>query len=227
MPSILTNDNEQAIIKALDEEPTFSLNQGQNTDSTTFSGYEEAGITLTISPSISAGNYLKLQVKIEVSNFDESADSSPPPKSTRLVETAVTIPDGHTMVIGGVIIDDKTEVEQKIPLLGDLPLVGWLFRSTNQSNRKVNLYTFITPHIIGDDFANLDDISYQKKKEVEALRGDVLLFDPDFEMTNADERVIGAGANWIFEIPSYAEPDTGEMPVEAIKQKNESSSDMK
>jgi hypothetical protein len=118
-----------------------------------------------------------------------------------------------------VIINDQTEVEQKIPLLGDLPLIGWLFRSSANTTRKVNLYIFITPHIIGDDFANLDEISYQKKKEVEALRGDVLLIDPDFELTNADERMIGAGASWIFEIPSYAEPETGETSKEYIKPK--------
>lgn len=210
MPSILTNDNEQAKIEANDQQPTFSFNQGQNTDTTTFNDYEKAGIALTISPSISAGNYLKLQVKIDVSDFDQSSELSPPPKSERVVETAVTMPDGHTMVIGGVITNDHTDVTSKIPLLGDLPLVGWLFRSTAKSTRKVNLYVFITPHIIGDDFANLDDISYQKKKEVEALRGDVILFDPDWRISEADERVVGAEANWIFEIPSYAEPDTGE-----------------
>jgi general secretion pathway protein D len=210
MPSILTNDNEQATIEALDKEPTFSFNQGQNTDSTTFEDYQEAGITLTISPSISAGNYLKLQVKITISDFDETSDLSPPPATERLVETSVTIPDGHTMVIGGIIQKDRTEVESKVPFLGDLPLLGWLFRTQGGAERKTNLYIFITPHIIGDDFANLDDISYRKKKEVQALEGDILLIDPDFEYTNAEAQMIDAGANWIFEIPSYAEPDTGE-----------------
>ena len=225
MPSILTNDNEQAIIKALDNEPTFSFNQGQNTDSTTFDDYVEAGITLEISPSISAGNYLKLQVKITVSDFDDTSDTSPPPKSEREVSTAVTIPDGHTMIIGGVMTDDQTQVENKVPFLGDLPLVGWLFRSTSETQRKVNLYVFITPHIIGDDFANLDTISYRKKKEVQALNGDVMLIDPDFEYTNADRSVIDAGANWIFEIPSYAEPDTGETTEEYLEAQEKKNAD--
>jgi hypothetical protein len=121
------------------------------------------------------------------------------------------------MIIGGVVINDQTEVENKVPFLGDLPLLGWLFRSTSKTKRKVNLYVFMTPHIIGDDFANLDDISYRKKLEVRALKGDVMLIDPDFEETNADLRVLDAGANWIFEIPSYAEPDTGETSKTYIR----------
>jgi len=218
MPSILTNDNEEATIEALDEAPTFSRTENTSGSSTeAFQGYEEAGIILQISPSISAGNYLKLQVDIQVSSF--LGDAQPPPKSRRQIKTSVTIPDGHTMIIGGVITDDLTEAETKIPFLGDLPLLGWLFRYTSESTRKVNLYVFITPHIIGDDFANLDNISFRKKKEVEVLRGDVILIDPDFEETNADARVLDAGANWIFEIPSYAEPDTGETSKDYIKPK--------
>jgi general secretion pathway protein D len=218
MPSILTNDNEEAEIQALDSEPTKSFNTyDTGGTSESFAGYEDAGITLTISPSISAGNYLKLQVKLEVSDFDESSDSNPPPRSERVVSTSVTIPDGHTMIIGGVLLNDETTIENKIPILGDLPLLGWLFRSKSETTRKANLYVFITPHIIGDDFANLDDISYKKKKEVEALTGDVLLIDPDFEYTNAEKQVIDAGAHWIFEIPSYAEPDTGETTQEYIE----------
>jgi len=217
MPSVLTNDNEEALIKATDQQPTFSTTQGQVSDQTSFDQYQEAGITMNISPSISAGNYLKLYVKIEISSFDEASTLSPPPKANRQMETHVTIPDGHTMIIGGVLTDNTTEAANKVPFLGDLPLVGWLFRSTSETKRKVNLYVFITPHIIGDDFANLDDISKKKKMEVQVLTGKVALIDPDFEYTNANKEVIDAGANWIFEIPSYAEPDTGEVNMEYLK----------
>jgi general secretion pathway protein D len=219
MPSVLTNDNEQALITATDEQPTFTTSQGNVSDQTSFNDYEKAGITLTISPSISAGNYLKLYVKIEVSSFDEASTLSPPPKSTREIETHVTIPDGHTMIVGGVLTDNTTKAVSKIPILGDIPLIGWLFRSSSETTRKVNLYVFITPHIIGDDFANLDEISSQKKNEVELLTGKVKLIDPDFEYTefdNIDRRVIEASANWIFEIPSYAAPETGEVKMEYV-----------
>lgn len=217
MPSILTNDNENAMISAVDEQPTFKTSQGNVSDQTSFDDYETAGVTLNISPSISAGNYLKLFVKIDVSSFDESSNLSPPPRSTREIETSVTIPDGHTMIIGGVLTDITTEAASKVPILGDLPLLGFLFRATSETQRKVNLYVFITPHIIEDDFANLDDISTEKKKEVEALTGKVAIIDPDFEYVNRDKRVIDAGVNWVFEIPSYAEPDSGEIDAEYLE----------
>ncbi len=209
MPSILTNDNEEAMIKATDEQPSFSTSQGEVTSETSFKEYEEAGITLRISPSISAGNYLKLFVEVNMSSFDETSDLNPPPRSTREMTTEVTIPDGHTMIMGGVITDNTTDSRNQVPFLGDLPLIGWLFRSTSKTNRQVNLYVFITPHIIGDDFANLDEISARKKQEVDNLTGKVLLIDPDFEYTNVDARVIDAAANYVFEIPTYAPPETG------------------
>jgi len=220
MPSILTNNNEKAMIKTEDEQPAFSINHHETTSSETFNGYEKAGITLEISPSISAGNYLKLEVDITVSDFDEISDVNPPPRSTRVVETFVTIPDGHTMIIGGIVAKDTTRVENKVPFLGDLPLIGWLFRSTSNAERKTNLYVFVTPHII-DDFAKLDDISFRKKKEVQTLDGDVILIDPDFEYSNVDSRMIDAGLMSIFDIPSYAEPDTGETTEEYIKAEKE------
>jgi len=217
MPSVLTNDNEEALITNLDEQPTFTTSQGTNSDQTSFDEFEEAGITLQISPSISAGNYLKLYVNIEVSSFDEASTLSPPPKSTRTIETHVTIPDGHTMIVGGVLTDNVTEASSKVPFLGDLPLIGWLFRSTSETQRKVNLYVFITPHIIGDDFANLDEISKKKKQEVEKLTGKVRIFDPDFEYTDADKAVVDAGMKYVFEIPSLAEPASGEVDAEYLE----------
>jgi len=217
MPSVLTNDNEQALIKNLDSQPTFTTSQGTNSDQTSFDEFEDAGITLQISPSISAGNYLKLYVNVEVSSFDEASTLSPPPKSTRTIETHVTIPDGHTMIVGGVLTENMTEAASKVPFLGDLPLIGWLFRSTSETARKVNLYVFITPHIIGDDFANLDEISKKKKQEVEKLTGKVKTFDPDFEYTDASREVVDAGMKYVFEIPSLAEPETGEVDAEYLE----------
>ncbi len=223
MPSILTNDNEEALVKSIDERPsTATTMSGGTATQQDFSGYQEAGITLSISPSISAGNYLKLHIRVDVSRFTGSAGpSGVPPRATREIETDVTIPDGHTMIVGGVLEDSSTESVTKVPFLGDLPFLGWLFRSTDELTTKINLYVFITPHIIGDDFANLDDISFEKKKEVEALTGKVLLIDPDFEHSSADERIIDAGINAVFEIPSYAEPDTGEVDPEYVKTDDE------
>ncbi len=215
-PSVLVNDNEEAIIRTIDEVPTFTISQGVNSDQQSFNDFVEAGITLNISPSISAGNYLRLLVKLEVSAFTDPS-GNPPPKSTREVETSVTLPDSHTMVIGGIVQDDQRHSESKTPWLGELPLFGWLFRNTTENDTRTNLYVFLTPHIISDDFATLDELSYLKKQEMEKLNGKIYLVDPDWDRDNADTRVLDAGTAGVFDLPSYASPPGGE--VETTKPK--------
>lgn len=210
MPSVLVNDNEEAVIRTLDEQPTFTVSQGVNSDQTSFQDFVEAGIQLNISPSISAGNYLRLFVKMEVSTFATS-NLSPPPRFTRELDTSVTLPDGHTMVIGGIVSDEQRKASNKVPWLGELPLFGWLFGTDIDQDIRANLYVFITPHIISDDFANLDDLSYLKKKEMEALNGKIHLIDEDWDRDNADTRILDAGVSGVFDMPSYRSPPGGEL----------------
>ncbi|MFH0944083.1 MAG: hypothetical protein V2A76_02695, partial [Planctomycetota bacterium] len=213
MPSVLVNDNEEAWIQSKREQPTFTTNLTSAGPSETFKEYVEAGIKLNISPSISAGNFLRLAIKLEVSTFVASTQQ-PPPKSTRELQSFATLPDGHTMVIGGIVVDDESATSDMIPWLGELPLFGWLFRSNADNDQKTNLYVFITPHIISDDFATLDDLSYMKKKEMEALNGKIYLVDPDWERDNADTRILDAGVAGVFDLPSYASPPGGEVGAE-------------
>ncbi|MFG0317863.1 MAG: secretin N-terminal domain-containing protein [Planctomycetota bacterium JB042] len=210
MPSILVNDNENAVISSTDERPTFNVNQGVNSDQTSFDEFQEAGITLNISPSISAGNYLRLLVKLEVSTFTEP-EGNPPPIARREIDTSVTLPDGHTMVVGGIVSDESIDSQDGVPWLSELPLFGFLFRQSFDSDNRINLYAFITPHIISDDFANLDDLSYAKKKELEALNGKIHIVDPDWDRDNADTRILDSGIAGVFDLPAYASPPAGEV----------------
>lgn len=210
MPSVLVNDNEKATIKTIDERPSFTVSQGQVSDQTSFKEYVEAGIQLDISPSISAGNYLRLNLKLEVSSF-LPGNTDPPPRTKRELDTAVTLPDGHTMVIGGIVQDDQRSASDKIPWLGDFPLIGWLFGTNSDTDDRRNLYVFITPHIVSDDFATLDDLSYKKKREMETLNGKIYLVDEDWDRDNADTRVLDAAVSGVFDMPSYASPQAGEI----------------
>jgi general secretion pathway protein D len=210
LPSVLVNDNEAAYIRTIDERPSFTVSQGVNSDQTSFNEYVEAGIQLDISPSISAGNYLRLAVKLEVSAF-LPGNTDPPPRTKRELETSVTLPDGHTMVIGGIVRDDQRSGSDRLPWLGDLPVLGFLFRSDTDTDDRTTLYVFITPHIISDDFATLDDLSYEKKKEMEALNGKIYLVDTDWDRNNADTRVLDAAVAGVFDMPSYASPVAGEQ----------------
>ena len=207
LPSLLTNDNQEATVTAQDSVPYTQTNQGQNTDTTSFGGSQQAGITLKISPTISAGGYLRLNIDLEVSAFSgtSSDPSLPPPSLQRHITTNVTIPDGHTMIFGGVITDDQTQREDKIPILGDLPLVGFLFRNSNNTNKKTNLYFFLTPHIIADDFATLDELTAKHKAEAKKLGGKVEMLNRFFESNTPEaQEVSEALLERYYEMPAYA-----------------------
>jgi general secretion pathway protein D len=212
-PYLLTNDNQEATISTV-EQTTYATST--TTQTSTTNGFQpvEAGIVLTISPSISAGNYLRLKVQIEVSNFGSpppNVEGAPPDKTIREVETPVTLPDGHTAILGGLVNNTSIDSLSKVPWLGDIPLIGWLFRSSNDQVRERYLYVFITPHIIDTDFALLDELSEARKRDVERLGGDVRELTAEFSRVDpADRRAIGPGLDAVFEMPSPAYPAGGE-----------------
>ena len=216
VPSVLVNNNGRAQVKTLDERPTETQNiQGSTGFSDrSFGGYEPAGITLTISPSISASRYLRMDIMLEVSTFRGAGTvSTPPPRVTRLLETSVNVPDGDTMVIGGIITDDATETRTSTPFLGDIPLLGWLFRRDSDMNARTTLYFFVTPHIMQDtDFADLAEISYRKKLEAAEVIGRerVRVVDPKFGRSQDEVDFEG------FQVPLYRSPERGEVDAEAI-----------
>ena len=158
-PQLLVNDNEEAEIVSLEQQPTTTTVVGQNTDQTSFGGYQDAGTTLTVTPSISEAGYLRLKYEIELSNFTGSSTSPgvPPPKNTRNVRSdSVTIPTDTTIVVGGITVTDTRDTVIKVPILGDIPILGLLFRDTGKVNNEQVLYIFITPRILNDrNFADL------------------------------------------------------------------------
>jgi general secretion pathway protein D len=221
IPSVLVNNNENAIVTSKDAFPTTRATTGNVTTDTTFSGFQDAGIELRISPSISEGNYVKLNIHLEVSKFTGSFDSTsavPPPKTTRTIETVVTMPSGNTMVFGGVIEDQSSETSDGIPFLKDIPLLGILFRSQEKTNRKTNLYFFLTPHILSDkDFADLEAMTFRKKLEAADYIGNrrLKIVDRDWrggELPRLDdpkatlEDIDRLGG---FSIPTYERPPAG------------------
>jgi general secretion pathway protein D len=212
-PYLMTNDNQEATISTTDQTsyPTSTTTQ---TSTTTGFNQIEAGISLTISPSISAGNYLRLKVKLEVSNFGAppaGVIGAPPDKTIREVETPVTLPDGHTAILGGLVNNTSQDSTSKVPWLGDIPLLGWLFRSSSDESRERYLYVFITPHIIDTDFALLDELTEGRKRDMERLGGSVRELTAELPRTSdADRRQFSAGLDAVFEMPSAALPTGGE-----------------
>ena len=216
IPSVLVSNNSSATVSTTDEQPYTNVTALGSSASTqdSFGGYEPAGITMKISPSISAARYLRLGIELEISSFGSSADPSiPPPRTTRKLITQVNVPDGDTMVIGGIISDTKREADAKIPLLGDLPVIGWLFRDSSKSGTRTSLYFFVTPHILHDeDFADLGELSYQAKQDAAQRIGldRVRMVDENFSV---DDELFSLEA---FQLPRFQAPATGEVDAETL-----------
>ncbi|MFT4540476.1 MAG: general secretion pathway protein D [Planctomycetota bacterium] len=214
VPSVLVNNNGTAIVVSKEEQPTTQISQTQFGQQESPGDYVEAGVTMQISPSISASNYLRLNIFLEVSNFIGSPQGNiPPPITTRTIDTSVNVPDGDTMVIGGIIIDNTQTTTNQVPILGDIPILGQLFRRDSETQDHTALYFFVTPHILRDEhFADLAEISYRKKLEAADTIGAkrIRLIDPAFGESQQGIDLSG------FDLPLYTSPQAGEVDEETI-----------
>jgi general secretion pathway protein D len=130
------------------------------------------GITLEITPHVSQGGLIRLEIDSEFTKLIEdvtTASLETPTTAKRTAQTVVTMGSGATVVIGGLIRDDTIKTVKKIPLLGDLPGVGILFRSQRDRSQKTNLLFFITPHVMSTQ-DDLLEMTNQKKEEMDAAR---------------------------------------------------------
>jgi general secretion pathway protein D len=178
-PEAATNDNGMAEMKVTQQVPVLQQTlTGTGIVQNTFSKFETAETTLTISPHISEGGYLRLETKVKIEKFTrESADPTiPPPKTSREITTKeIMVPNAGTMVIGGIVTQDKSDSTSGVPVLSDIPLLGWMFRRTQASEEKRTLYIFLTPYILYDyGFGDFRDVTQNRKGEIERLRGDTL-----------------------------------------------------
>lgn len=166
-PRLLTTDNEKAEIIVGEERPFLQSSQVTPEGSTVRTWeYKDVGITLRITPHISKGKLLRLEIFTEIKGFLEelAGEVGAVVTTKRQASTSVIVEDGSTVVIGGLIRDDKTARVSKIPLLGDLPLLGWLFKARRQTKVKTNLLIFITPSVV----ASAEDLRKITEKEQEA-----------------------------------------------------------
>ncbi len=166
-PNILTMDNEEAKIVVGRNIP-FPVSTGRDNNNNPIISYqrEDVAITLKVTPQINESNYVTLQLFQEVQEIEEDdsgldVNSAGFITSKRQVENTVVVKDNQTIVIGGLVGETETNVATKIPILGDLPLLGRLFRGHRNTSRKTNMLIFLTPHII-DEPADLEEV-YQIK----------------------------------------------------------------
>ena len=153
-PSVMTLDNEEAEIIVGQNVPFVTGTQLSANNNNPFQTIErqDIGLTLKVKPQINEGNSIKMELEQEVSGVNTTAltGASDITTSVRSIKTTVLVEDGQTIVLGGLIDDQIQEVEEKIPLLGDIPVIGNLFRYRSTQKSKQNLMIFLHPRIMRD-----------------------------------------------------------------------------
>lgn len=162
-PQIMTLDNEEASIVVGRNIP-FPVSTGRDNNNNPIVSYqrEDVATTLKVTPQINESNFITLTVFQEVQEVEEDSQGLDVSTagfitSKRSADTTILVRDNQTVVIGGLIGTTDTTVETKVPLLGDIPIIGKLFRGTRQKSRKSNMLIFLTPHVIEDE-ADLQEV---------------------------------------------------------------------
>ncbi len=160
-PRILVNDNATGILESISEEPFTSVNASDTVSTTSFGGFVEAGTAISVTPHISEGDHLTLEYVVTLNSFSGAgSEGIPPPRQTNKIESDVTVPDGHTVIVGGLNRTDFTNSVDAIPLLGEIPILKHLFSSQTDTQSEQTLFVFIRPVILRDDkFADLKLLS--------------------------------------------------------------------
>ena len=169
-PNLVTLDNEEAEI-VVGENVPFITGQFTNSNSSPDNPFQtierhDVGIVLKVKPQINEGNAVKLDIEQEVSSVQSDTSGASLTTNTRTIKTSVLVDDKQIIVLGGLIKDDLQETEQKVPLLGDIPLLGMLFRNTKTDFVKTNLMVFLRPEIL----RNGQDTFMQTNSKYEFIR---------------------------------------------------------
>ncbi len=153
-PQIMTMDNIEATFDSTDKIPIPQVNNAGLGIQTTSITQQSVPLTIKIKPQLNKiSNFVKMDLKAKISDVSSRAlpkavADSAFATTERSVETSVMVADGDTVVLGGLVRDKSSEVINKVPLLGDIPILGWLFKSRSTSMEKTNLMLFITPRIM-------------------------------------------------------------------------------
>jgi type IV pilus assembly protein PilQ len=160
-PRIVTADNMQAKIEIIRNQPVPQLNFNEQTATAVFGGFQDKkfGNTLLVKPLINKDNFITLAVKPEISNkvgdatfVFAGATVASPVIDTRSLDSNVLIKSGDTLAIGGLLQDEVTKARSKVPILGDIPILGYFFQERLNARTKRNLLVFVTPTIIDQHY---------------------------------------------------------------------------
>jgi type IV pilus assembly protein PilQ len=183
-PRILVLDNENALFDIITEHPYVERTVSAGTVTETVK-FKEVGVKLTVTPHVTRNSMIRLQIQPEFNVFVERVTLSTtdvPVVDTRKVNTIALVKDGQTVVLGGMRKKDVSKENNKIPLLGDLPLIGGLFRFDGEDTSVTELIVFITPRIVGQEPV----LSLDEQESLEETK----IKKPQTSLTRAEKRIV-------------------------------------
>jgi general secretion pathway protein D len=174
-PQILTMDNEEAEIKVAENVPYLTREEITGVTEREYSTYEyrDVGVTLKITPQINQERFVRLKMFQEVIKLKAGTIEFRPTTLKRSAETTVVVKDQNTVVIGGIIGESSESGKYRVPCLGSIPVLGWLFKSVSRKQDRTNLFVFVTPHII-ETPAEAEKIYKEKKQGMDRIGGGVI-----------------------------------------------------
>jgi general secretion pathway protein D len=148
---------------------------------------KDVGVTLELTPQVLENDLIRLEIKQEITAIAEAVAQTigtgtasvpvGPTTTKRSMETTTIAKDGQTLVVGGLVRDNLTISESKVPFLGDIPLLGWLFRFQSRQQEKLNLLVFLTPSLVRDE-VDMVDLNARKAAELNALQRENRIEEP-------------------------------------------------
>ncbi len=213
-PQVLAADNQKAKIVVGENRP-FPTGQAQGITGGTLVTIErkDVGVTLELTPQVLEDDLIRLEIKQEITAIAENVAQTigsgtasipvGPTTTKRSMETTAVAQDKQTLVVGGLVRDNITLSERKVPLLGDIPWLGWLFKSQSRQIEKLNLLVFLTPHLVRDD-ADMIELNARKARDVNSLQRDNRIEEPTKLKQDVLERL---------ELPSTVPPSSSDETI--------------
>jgi general secretion pathway protein D len=170
IPKVLVNNNQRADLNSVLQTPFASTNASNTVATTSFGGTLDAGTQISVTPQITEGDQLLLDYSISLSSFvGAAADPAlPPPRQENKLQSIVTVPDGYTVVVGGLEVKSESKASTRVPLLGEIPLLGALFANQSKTVNKARFFVFIRTSVMRS--ASFDDLRYASVSDLAEAR---------------------------------------------------------
>jgi general secretion pathway protein D len=172
IPKILVNNNQQASLNSVLQTPFASTNASTTVATTSFGGTLDAGTQITVTPQITEGDQLLLEYSISLSSFvGASTDPTlPPPRQENKLQSTVSVPDGYTVVVGGLEIESESKTSREVPLLGRIPIIGGLFAARSKTQSKDRFFVFLRTSVMRS--STFEDLRFASMADLAAAKVD-------------------------------------------------------